>query len=151
MTILLRLIFSTLLALATLLLIQLLSEGQLSVAAVDPIALIITFIACALAALVSPLLGVKKGSRNNTNTGSKTTTKSSSKAAPRGDREHGTVKWFNVSKGYGFVTRANGDDIFVHFRSIRGEGRRLLREGQSIEFSVIQGDKGPQAEDVQPL
>ncbi|MEH6556473.1 MAG: cold shock domain-containing protein [Oceanicoccus sp.] len=60
----------------------------------------------------------------------------------------GTVKWFNVSKGYGFVTRASGEEIFVHFRSISGNGRKVLREGQQIEFSVVDGDKGPQAEDV---
>jgi len=146
MTILLRLIFSALLALAALLLIQLLGSGQLSIAAIDPIALSITFIACALAALASPAIGTKA-----TTTKSKTTTPNSARKAPSAGREQGTVKWFNVSKGYGFVTRANGDDIFVHFRSIRGEGRRLLREGQSIEFSVINGEKGPQAEDVQPL
>jgi len=61
------------------------------------------------------------------------------------------VKWFNVSKGYGFVTRKTGEDIFVHFRSIQGEGRRVLREGQAVEFTVTEGDKGPQAEDVDTL
>jgi CspA family cold shock protein len=157
MTVLLRLIFSALLALATLLLVQLLGSDTLSITALDPTALIITFIACALAALVSPLLGAKTSDNSASTTAkapSKTPPKTSNtpaKAAPSDDREHGTVKWFNVSKGYGFVTRANGDDIFVHFRSIRGEGRRLLREGQSIEFSVVQGEKGPQAEDVLPL
>ncbi|MDG1771895.1 MAG: cold shock domain-containing protein [Oceanicoccus sp.] len=61
------------------------------------------------------------------------------------------MKWFNVSKGYGFVTRKTGEDIFVHFRSIQGEGRRVLREGQAVEFTVTEGDKGPQAEDVDTL
>ncbi|WP_454253930.1 cold-shock protein [Pseudomonas sp. Marseille-Q7302] len=64
------------------------------------------------------------------------------------DREHGTVKWFNTSKGFGFISRDTGDDIFVHFRAIRGEGHRVLMEGQRVEFSVIQRDKGLQAEDV---
>tara|TARA_R110000868_G_scaffold296644_1_gene556975 strand:+ start:94116 stop:94520 length:405 start_codon:yes stop_codon:yes gene_type:complete len=66
-------------------------------------------------------------------------------------KEEGTVKWFNVSKGYGFVTRQNGDDVFVHFRSIKGKGRRILHEGQTVSFRVSEGDKGPQADDVEPL
>ncbi|MGK0440935.1 MAG: CspA family cold shock protein [Pseudohongiellaceae bacterium] len=68
-----------------------------------------------------------------------------------GPREEGKVKWFNVSKGYGFVTRENGEDVFVHFRSIRGKGRRILYEGQTVSFRVSTGDKGPQADDVEPL
>ncbi len=65
-------------------------------------------------------------------------------------REHGTVKWFNVSKGFGFIIKSDGEEIFVHFRSIRGEGHRGLRDGQSVSFIVAQSDKGPQAEDVVP-
>lgn len=68
-----------------------------------------------------------------------------------GDREEGSVKWFNVSKGFGFITKDNGDEIFVHFRSIRGEGRRGLSDGQRVSFVEAQTDKGPQAEDVEPL
>lgn len=64
-------------------------------------------------------------------------------------REKGKVKWFNMSKGYGFITRDNGEDIFVHFRSIRGRGRRSLYDGQEVEFVVTTGEKGPQAEDVE--
>lgn len=73
-----------------------------------------------------------------------------SKASPAiaSDRETGTVKWFNTSKGFGFISRDSGDDIFVHFRAIRGEGHRVLVEGQRVEFSVMQRDKGLQAEDV---
>ena len=63
-------------------------------------------------------------------------------------RESGTVKWFDSNKGYGFITRSMGDDIFVHFRSIRGNGYRSLYEGQLVEFLVTNGDKGPQAEDI---
>ncbi|SEG72171.1 cold-shock protein [Marinobacterium lutimaris] len=63
-------------------------------------------------------------------------------------REQGTVKWFNVSKGFGFITRSNGDDVFVHFRNIRGRGHRSLTEGQQVRFNVHQSDKGLQAEDV---
>lgn len=65
-------------------------------------------------------------------------------------RESGIVKWFNASKGFGFITRDSGDDVFVHFRSIRGEGHRVLRDGQRVEFAVSHGDKGLQAEDVSP-
>ncbi|MFP5383709.1 MAG: cold-shock protein [Gammaproteobacteria bacterium] len=64
------------------------------------------------------------------------------------NRENGTVKWFNESKGYGFISRGDGSDVFVHFRAIRGNGFRTLVDGQKVEFSVTQGEKGPQAEDV---
>jgi len=63
-------------------------------------------------------------------------------------REKGNVKWFNASKGFGFITRDSGDDVFVHFRSIRGEGHRVLHDGQRVEFEVSEGDKGLQADDV---
>lgn len=63
-------------------------------------------------------------------------------------REVGTVKWFNVAKGFGFITRSTGDDVFVHFRNIRGRGHRSLNEGQRVRFTVHQSDKGLQAEDV---
>lgn len=68
----------------------------------------------------------------------------------KSQRERGTVKWFNVSKGYGFITRDAGGDVFVHFRSIRGQGRgrRSLNEGQAVEFVLTEGEKGPQAEEV---
>jgi cold shock CspA family protein len=72
-------------------------------------------------------------------------------ARVKGPREQGRVKWFNATKGFGFITREQGDDVFVHYRSIRGEGHRTLREGQRVEFVVMKGDKGLQAEDVQPL
>lgn len=66
-------------------------------------------------------------------------------------REQGQVKWFNVSKGFGFITKDDGEEIFVHFRSIRGGGRRGLRDGQRVSFIVAQSDKGPQAEDVEGI
>lgn len=68
-----------------------------------------------------------------------------------GPRESGTVKWFNGSKGFGFIIRENGEEIFVHYRSIRGEGRRSLQDGQAVTFAVEHTDKGPQAEDVEGL
>jgi cold shock protein len=64
------------------------------------------------------------------------------------EREVGTVKWFNNAKGYGFIKREQGEDVFVHFRAIRGDGYRTLNEGQQVEFTVTQGQKGLQAEDV---
>ena len=60
----------------------------------------------------------------------------------------GTVKWFNDSKGFGFISRENGTDVFVHFTAIRGEGYRSLEDGQQVEFSVVEGEKGLQAQDV---
>ena len=66
----------------------------------------------------------------------------------RDGRESGTVKWFNGTKGYGFITRDSGDDVFVHYRSIRGKGHRSLVEGQAVFFHVSDGDKGLQADDV---
>lgn len=75
-------------------------------------------------------------------------TRSRAPAQNTTNRETGTVKWFNTSKGFGFISRDSGDDIFVHFRAIRGEGHRVLVEGQRVEFSVMQRDKGLQAEDV---
>ena len=64
------------------------------------------------------------------------------------DRETGTVKWFNDAKGFGFIEREQGEDVFVHFSSIRGEGFKSLEDGQKVEFTLGQGQKGPQALDV---
>ncbi len=63
----------------------------------------------------------------------------------------GTVKWFNADKGYGFIEQENGHDVFVHFRSIVGDGFKTLNEGQRVEFEVTDGQKGPQAENVTPV
>lgn len=63
-------------------------------------------------------------------------------------REQGTVKWFNAAKGYGFIKRQSGEDVFVHFSAIQSEGYRTLDEGQAVEFEVTQGPKGLQAERV---
>jgi CspA family cold shock protein len=67
------------------------------------------------------------------------------------ERETGTVKWFNGAKGYGFIARESGDDVFVHYSAIRGSGYRNLDEGQRVEFAVEQSPKGPQAVDVVAL
>ena len=102
-----------------------------------------------LAALVlagccaSPLLGVlHRGDRPTAD----------SPVAGHG-REQGEIKWFNASKGFGFIRRENGEEIFVHFRSIRGphRGRKNLRDGQRVSFTVADSDKGPQAEEVETL
>ena len=63
----------------------------------------------------------------------------------------GTVKWFNDEKGFGFIAREGERDVFVHFRAIAMEGRKSLREGQQVEFTIGEGQKGPQAENVVPL
>ena len=60
----------------------------------------------------------------------------------------GTVKWFNETKGFGFIEQENGPDVFVHFSAISGDGFKTLAEGQKVEFTVTQGQKGPQAENV---
>ena len=67
------------------------------------------------------------------------------------ERERGTVKWFNDAKGFGFIQRASGSDVFVHHTAIRSEGFRTLADGQEVEFTVVQGQKGPAAEDVVPV
>ena len=66
------------------------------------------------------------------------------------ERESGTVKWFNDQKGFGFIERASGDDVFVHHSAIQGEGFKSLQDGQEVEFEVVQGQKGPAAENVTP-
>ena len=63
----------------------------------------------------------------------------------------GTVKWFNPDKGFGFISREDGEDVFVHFSAIQGDGYRNLDENQKVEFDVTQGPKGPQASNVRPV
>ena len=67
------------------------------------------------------------------------------------EKEQGKVKWFNNAKGYGFIERSTGGDIFVHYSSIQIDGYRTLKEGQTVEFVVSKGDKGLQADDVVPV
>ena len=67
------------------------------------------------------------------------------------DKVNGTVKWFNESKGYGFIEQESGKDVFAHFSEIVGDGFKTLAEGQRVEFLVTQGQKGPQAEQIVAL
>jgi len=67
------------------------------------------------------------------------------------ERVSGTVKWFNKTKGFGFISREEGDDIFVHYSAIRGDGFRTLKPDEKVEFTIQETDKGPQAQDVIPL
>ncbi|WP_019537399.1 cold shock domain-containing protein [Paenibacillus ginsengihumi] len=60
----------------------------------------------------------------------------------------GTVKWFNAEKGYGFIQVEGGEDVFVHFSAIQGEGFKTLEEGQAVEFDIVEGNRGPQAANV---
>ena len=66
------------------------------------------------------------------------------------DRQVGTVKWFNDAKGFGFITPESGEDVFVHFRSIQGNGFKSLKEGQKVSFKLVKGQKGMQADEVKP-
>jgi CspA family cold shock protein len=66
-------------------------------------------------------------------------------------KEQGTVKWFNASKGFGFIQRQSGQDVFVHFSAIQGDGYKSLSDGQAVEFEVVSGPKGPQAANVTSL
>jgi CspA family cold shock protein len=67
------------------------------------------------------------------------------------EKSQGTVKWFNESKGFGFIKPENGPDVFAHFSAIEGSGFKTLTEGQQVEFNITQGEKGPQAENIVAL
>ena len=111
------------------------------------------FVAFCAATLITALLPPASGAEHVTASPQEApaTPVTGSKTAVAGDREQGKVKWFNVSKGFGFIIKDDGEEIFVHFRSIRGEGRRSLRDGQRVSFVIAQSEKGPQAEDVEAL
>ena len=116
-----------------------LTDGIHIPSTVPKISLLVLFIATSFA---SQLVG---GSSSE----SESESESESSYSPS-DREMGTVKWFNVRKGYGFITRDAGDDVFVHFRNIEGSGRRSIEEGRRVSFVVTDGDKGLQADEVSP-
>ncbi len=99
----------------------------------------IIFIGTALAVFLSPSSNSTSGTTSGITSASET----------------GTVKWFNVKKGYGFITRDSGDDVFVHYRNItdagKGNGRRGIADGQRVKFIVVDGDKGLQADEVEAI
>ncbi len=109
-----------------------------------------SFILFFLVGLINSVL-IRKASSNRTRThrSRAATSYNTPSSDNSGDgTEEGTVKWFNVKKGFGFILRDNGEEIFVHFRAIQGHGRRVLRQGQQVRFDVVEADKGLQASNV---
>ena len=102
-------------------------------------------------------IGIFASTVLSSGSGSKTSSAKPSKASGGSTKsssdgsEEGSVKWFNVKKGYGFITRDQGDDVFVHYRNLEGKGRRSIAEGQRVSFFVVDGDKGLQAEEVEAI
>ena len=113
--------------------------------------LVIATLATAFLVTIPVSKAAVTASKPSNGSSKKQTTKASVASVTEGPREEGEVKWFNVSKGFGFITKDDGEEIFVHFRSIIGEGRRGLKDGQRVSFVEANTDKGPQAEDVEPL
>jgi CspA family cold shock protein len=107
---------------------------------------LLVFVLLMLAATINELLRLKASY-----SGDDEAYESETEHAEGDDREEGVVKWFNVNKGFGFIIRDAGGEVFVHFRSIRGTGHRTLREGQRVRFAAVDGEKGLQAEDVSIL
>ncbi|MCI0918945.1 cold-shock protein [Pseudomonas stutzeri] len=110
--------------------------------------LMLAFVAVLLQLATAPAKSLPSSDRSRPSSSRKAQSRNA--PAPAAGRETGTVKWFNTSKGFGFISRDSGDDVFVHFRAIRGEGHRVLVEGQRVEFTIMMRDKGLQAEDVVP-
>lgn len=111
---------------------------------------IVLFVVAVVVVSAVNLVGLSRRRRSRSSNNSTGTAVESDK---NDGRERGTVKWFNMKKGFGFITWERGrgkedEDVFVHFRSIRGSGYRTLSEGQKVKFLVVLGEKGPQAEDV---
>ena len=143
------------------LLVSLISAGAATAAIVQlqlssPLHLGITLaIACCVSPLLNTLVSRSPGSSYDDDSYDHSDGYDHSDSYDHSDeeREEGEVKWFNVSKGFGFIRRDNGEEIFVHFRSIRSKnpGRRGLRDGQRVTYVVVNSDKGPQAEDVEEV
>lgn len=104
----------------------------------------VAFCACSI---ICTLLASANPGRTEGENGGRTSGKSAATAKPGKGRELGSVKWFSGSKGFGFITRENGEEIFVHFRSMQKNSKRLS-PGSNVEFAVVQGEKGPEASDV---
>ena len=127
------------------------------------VAYIITFVLFAIVGVLAIMVSERKPARASRQTAGHNQSHSGYGAAdddidddddedygPEGEEE-GTVKWFNVKKGFGFIVRESGDEVFVHFRAIRGRGRRVLRQGQTVRFEVVEASKGLQADNVSTL
>lgn len=108
------------------------------------IAYLISFVLFVIVGLIASSLATADQRGTRSGVGSKPARKAK---AAKGSEE-GVVKWFNVKKGFGFITRDSGGDVFVHFRAIQGEGRRVLRQGQRVSYTVVEAEKGLQANDV---
>ncbi len=107
-------------------------------------------IAGGLLALAIVLTLIKNIARRSANKPKKTRSAKASTSKASANQTQGTVKWFNYKKGFGFIEQENGEDVFVHHRSIIGKGRKSLREGQKVLMDIVDGDKGLQAENVSP-
>lgn len=118
-----------------------------SIYVIDPV----TMCSFIVATVVTVLLGKIGSMTGSSQPGSSRRSAAPAQALADADREEGTVKWFNVSKGFGFIIRGSGEEIFVHYRSIRGHGRRRLFDGQTVSFIIIDSDKGLQADDVEVI
>ena len=101
----------------------------------------VAFSVCSIVCMLLSGASMAGGAQNSASA------KSSAKSKPGKGRELGSVKWFSGSKGFGFITRENGEEIFVHFRSMQKNSKRLS-PGSNVEFAVVQGEKGPEASDV---
>lgn len=145
-----KLVLSALIALIATITTSFIQQDRL----IDPL-LLIAFLAATLLTALAIHGAPRLADRRGADSGAAPTRKrggGSRATAPVGEsREQGTVKWFNRNKGFGFIIRDNGEEIFVHFRAIRGEGRRSLQDGQRVAFHTASSRKGPQAEDVEVL
>lgn len=112
------------------------------------LAFVLLFVLFMLTALLTALAGGAWGDVFHATTPPSRTSLGDHSLAEVGKQEMGTVKWFDANKGYGFILRDSGPEIFVHYRSIQGEGHRVLYEGQRVKFVIAQGRKGLQAEEV---
>lgn len=123
------------------------AAGESSVFTIGGGLFVLFFLGALLAGGIALRFGAKVGTAAVTKT---PTARPVARSAPAAGQEEGTVKWFNAKKGFGFICRDNGEDVFVHFRSVQG-GNRYLKPGQSVRFTVVDGEKGKQAEDVELL
>ena len=114
----------------------------------EPVTATAFFATALLAVVLHSAFSGRTAQPGENNQSPKKSGRSSKRSRPKKNgRETGTVKWFNGSKGFGFITRSNGEDVFVHFRSLQKDSRRLA-PGQSVEFIVTDGSKGPEASEV---